>query len=97
MKKRGVNIRAANNSWGGRRSETQPFPQLLKDAIDAAGNAGIINIFAAGNGGPDGIGDNNDLTPIDPASFDSPSIVSVAASTQTDVRTSIEQLWCGVG
>ncbi len=87
LKKRGVNIRVSNNSWGGPRSTTLPFPQLLKDAIDAAGNAGIINIFAAGNGGGDGIGDNNDITPHDPASFDSPSIVSVAASNQTDVKT----------
>ena len=50
-------------------------------AIDAAGAAGIINIFAAGNDGMD-----NDAFPFDPASYTSPSIVAVAASTSTDRR-----------
>jgi subtilisin family serine protease len=86
MKNRGFNIRVSNNSWGGYRDLSGPFPQLLKDAIDAAGNAGIINIFAAGNGGADGIGDNIDVLPHDPASFTSPSIVSVAASDINDGR-----------
>ncbi len=86
MKNRGINIRVSNNSWGGYRNTSLPFPQLLKDAVDAAGNAGIINIFAAGNGGADFIGDNIDVMPHDPASFDSPSIVSVASSDQADAR-----------
>ncbi len=86
MKNRGVNIRVSNNSWGSERDTSAPFPQLLKDAIDAAGNAGILNVFAAGNGGPDGIGDNTDLYPHDPSSFTSPSIVSVAASRSNDGR-----------
>ena len=87
LKNRGINIRVSNNSWGSARGGG-PFPQVLKDAIDAAGNAGIINVFAAGNGGADGIGDNIDLVPFDPASFTSPSIVSVAASNSTDGRAS---------
>lgn len=77
MKSRGVNIRVSNNSWGRSRDLNAPFPQVLKNAIDAAGDAGIINIFAAGN---DGV--NIDTFPHDPASFTSPSIVSVAASTR---------------
>jgi subtilisin family serine protease len=88
LKNRGENIRVSNNSWGGYRNLAAPFPQLLKDAIDAAGNAGIINVFAAGNGGLDGRGDDIDVMPHDPASFTSPSIVSVAASTSNDGRAS---------
>lgn len=83
MKNRGVNVRVSNNSWGGYRNPSAPFPQLLKDAIDAAGNAGILNVFAAGN---DGV--NIDTYPHDPASFTSPSIVSVAASRENDGRAS---------
>lgn len=86
MKNRGVNIRVSNNSWGGYRDTSAPFPQLLKDAIDAAGNAGILNVFAAGNGDVNGNGVNIDLYPHDPASFTSPSIVSVAASRGDDGR-----------
>jgi subtilisin family serine protease len=81
MKQRGVNIRVTNNSWGGARDTY--FPSALKNAIDAAGNAGILNVFAAGN---DGV--NIDTTPYDPASFTSPSIVAVAASDDNDVRAS---------
>ena len=80
-----VNIRVSSNSWGSVRG-AGPFPQALKNAIDAAGNAGILNVFAAGNGGSDFIGDDNDTAPFDPASFTSPSIVSVAASDHVDAR-----------
>ena len=83
MKNRGVNIRVSNNSWGAYRHPTDPFPQAMKDAIDAAGNADILNVFAAGNNNVD-----IDTSPHDPASFDSPSIVSVAASDDTDARAS---------
>ena len=79
LKKKGVNIRVSNNSWGGPRDVSYPFPQTLKDAIDSAANVGILNIFAAGNAGV-----NNDVSPFDPASFDSAGIVSVAASDSTD-------------
>ena len=78
---RGVNIRVANNSWGSLRNPNAPFPYALRDTIDSAGQAGIISVFAAGN---DGV--NDDATPFDPASFSSPSIVSVAASDENDAR-----------
>ena len=87
LKNRGINIRVSSNSWGSERGGG-PVPTVLKNAIDSAGNAGIINIFAAGNGGADGIGDNIDTFPFDPASLTSPSIVSVAASNSTDGRAS---------
>ena len=82
MKNRGVNIRVTNNSWGG-PPEAAAYDQVLKDAIDATGNAGILNVFAAGN-------DNRNIetTPSYPASYDSPSILSVASSTSTDARSS---------
>ena len=77
----GINIRVANNSWGSLRDPNAPFPYALRDAIDAAGQAGIISVFAAGNEGV-----NDDATPFDPASFALPSIVSVAASDENDAR-----------
>ena len=80
MRRRGVNVRVTNNSWGG-APEAADYDQALKDAIDAAGNTGILNICAAGNSGRD-----NDADPFYPASYDSPSIMSVAASDQNDNR-----------
>ncbi len=81
LKKKGVNIRVTSNSWGGGRGVI--FPQSLQSAIDVAGNQGILHAFAAGNSGM-----NIDSTPFDPASFNSPSIVSVAASDSADGRAS---------
>jgi subtilisin family serine protease len=81
MRNRGINIRVTNNSWGG-APEAANYDQALKDAIDAAGNAGVLNVFAAGN-------DNRDIeaVPSYPASYNSPSIISVASSTSTDTRS----------
>ncbi len=45
-------------------------------------------MVAAGNGGANQIGDNIDTFPFDPASFTSPSIISVAASDSNDARAS---------
>ena len=81
LRKKGVNIRVSSNSWGRTRSATGSIPTALRSAIDAAGAAGITNVFAAGNNGA-----NNDVTPFDPASFTSASIVSVAASDGEDAR-----------
>jgi subtilisin family serine protease len=78
MRNRGINIRVTNSSWGG-APEAPSYDQALKDAIDLAGNAGILNVCAAGNAN-----NNNDATPFYPASYDSPSILSVAASDQND-------------
>ncbi|MBO0721855.1 MAG: S8 family serine peptidase, partial [Blastocatellia bacterium] len=50
----GLNIVATNNSWGG-----GGFSQALQDAIERANQAGILFVAAAGNGGSDGVGDNN--------------------------------------
>lgn len=81
MKQRGVNIRVTNNSYGG-CGEACGYDQATKDALDAMGNAGILNVFAAGNAGL-----NIETTPFYPASYTSPSVLSVASSTSTDARS----------
>lgn len=78
MKNRGVNIRVTNNSYGG-CPETCGDDIAVKDAIDALGDLGVLNVFAAGNSGT-----NNDVSPFYPASYDSPSILSVGGSDQND-------------
>jgi subtilisin family serine protease len=56
------------------------------NAISNANANDVLFIAAAGNGGGDGIGDNNDLTPHFPSSYDLPNIVAVAATDQDDTR-----------
>jgi subtilisin family serine protease len=82
MKNRGVNIVATNNSYGG-CNEACGYDQATKDALDALGDVGVLQAFAAGNNGT-----NNDTTPFYPASYTSPSIIAVASSTSTDARSS---------
>jgi autotransporter-associated beta strand protein len=79
MRQRGVNIRVVNTSWG-----STVFNASLEAAINRAGAAGIIVVASAGN-----FGSNDDATsaPNYPSSYDSPAIVSVAASDAWD------QLW----
>ena len=79
----GVNVVAANCSWGG-----GGYNQSLYDAIAAAGNAGIVVVCSAGNGGPDGVGDNNDYSPSYPSSYDCANIISVAATDSGDYLAS---------
>lgn len=80
MKNRGVNIRVTNNSYGG-CDEACGYDQATKDAIDALGNAGVLQVFAAGNSGA-----NSDTSPQYPAAYNSPWIISVANSMSTDDR-----------
>ncbi len=80
MKNAGVNIRVTNNSYGG-CLEACGFDQATKDAIDALGNAGILNVFAAGNSGT-----NNDVAPHYPSNYTSPSILAVGGSNSADAR-----------
>lgn len=75
----GVNIVVSNNSWGG-----TAFSQALLVAVDASINAGTLFVAAAGNGGADGISDDNDAVPFYPASYDLSEIVSVAATDDDD-------------
>ncbi|HEX8095325.1 S8 family peptidase [Jatrophihabitans sp.] len=83
LKARGVNIVATNNSWGG-----GGFSQALTDAIGRANSSNILFIAAAGNGGSDQVGDNNDTTPHYPSTYSNPNIIAVAAITSTGARAS---------
>ncbi len=78
----GLNIVATNNSWGG-----GGFSQALYDAIERANAANILFIAAAGNGGADSVGDNNDTTPHYPSSYTNANIIAVAAITSTGAKS----------
>jgi len=88
MRNRGVNIVAANASYGAIAGfELAQFRQAEKDAIGRLIDSGAVFVAAAGN---DGI--NIDPIPEDertqfPAGFDLPGIVSVAATDNTDQLT----------
>jgi subtilisin family serine protease len=87
MKNRRINIRATSNSYGG-PPEAGSYDQALKDAIDASGRAGVLNVFAAGNQLTVDQEEDNDRLPTYPGSYNSPSILAVAASDQNDNRAS---------
>ncbi len=67
-----------SNSWGG-----GGFSQAMKDAIQAAHDAGILFVAAAGNES-----NNNDTSPTYPCTYDVPNVVSVAATDNRDVIAS---------
>ena len=79
----GMNLVATNNSWGG-----GGFSQALFNAIERANTAGILFIAAAGNGGRDGVGDNNDGHPAIRAVYTNSNIIAVAAITSSGARSS---------
>ncbi|HDL19865.1 MAG TPA: PKD domain-containing protein [Nitrospirae bacterium] len=63
-----------SNSWGG-----GGYSQSLKDAIQAANDAGILFIAAAGNSSSD-----NDNNPNYPSNYDVPNVIAVAATDHND-------------
>jgi subtilisin family serine protease len=70
-------VRVVNASLGG------PFTvQALSDAI--ANHPNTLYIVAAGNGGPDQIGDNNDNVPTYPCSLSLDNVLCVGATDETD-------------
>lgn len=75
----GVNVAAINASWGG-----GAYSESLRTAINAAGARGIVFVASAGNGGEDGIGDDNDVSPSYPGSYDCANIIAVAATDRHD-------------
>ncbi len=86
----GLNIVATNNSWGG-----GGFSQGLLDAIAAGAEQNILFIAAAGNGGRDGVGDNNDTVASYPSNYDTTqagatwdAVIAVAAITSSGARSS---------
>lgn len=74
MKERGVNLAAINASFGGPGNDS-----VMRAAIQAAGDAGIVFCAAAGN---DHV--NIDATPTYPASYRLPNMIVVAATDQND-------------
>src|SRR5262245_36332834 len=76
MRTRGVNVRVTSNSW-----HLFGPSQGLKDALTAAGDAGMLTVFAAGNDG-----NNRDFVPDFPSSYrpDLPDMITVAATDNRD-------------
>ncbi|HYP54643.1 MAG TPA: S8 family serine peptidase, partial [Pyrinomonadaceae bacterium] len=86
----GLNLVAINNSWGG-----GGYSQALHDAVIRAAKANILFVAAAGNGGLDQRGDNNDLFASYPSNLNTlqgtstetaapyDSVIAVAALTST--------------
>jgi subtilisin family serine protease len=62
--------------------------QTTDQAITKAVASGVVVVAAAGNGGDDGVGDNNDVTPAYPCAFDIPGLVCVAAHGQNGALAS---------
>jgi subtilisin family serine protease len=81
LKKKGLNIVATNNSWGG-----GGYSQGLKDAIDRAAAENILFIAAAGNSGT-----NNDVTASYPSGYNSSNIIAVASITSIGGLSSFSQ------
>jgi subtilisin family serine protease len=80
---------ATNNSWGG-----GGFSQSMFDAIVRAAQQDVLFVAAAGNGGFDQRGDNNDATANYPSNYNTTSavgwdsVIGVAAITSTGARAS---------
>ena len=72
----GANIRILSNSWGG-----GGFSQALLDQIREANDNEMLFVAAAGNSGI-----SNDYIPSYPASYASPNVVAVLATTNLDAR-----------
>ena len=70
-----MHVDIMSNSWSGASGNDQ----ALKDAIGAANNAGILFVAAASNYGQD-----NDINPAYPASYNFTNIISVAATDRYD-------------
>ncbi len=80
LQSRGVNIRVTSNSYG----FTSPPPEVVRTAIESLGQAGILNVFAAGEkfGGGGTDLDTNQI--VFPQCYHSPGMINVAASDKND-------------
>ena len=70
--------RIVNCSFGG-----SSFSSTELLTLRGLSSAGVLVVAAAGNGGIDGRGDNNDLTPQYPASYDVENLIAVAAQDRS--------------
>jgi subtilisin family serine protease len=62
--------------------------QALSGAIAQAQQRNAVVVAAAGNGGDDGVGDNNDVTPSTPCTLGNANLICVASVTRTGARSS---------
>lgn len=69
-----VNIRVTNNSWGGAAAYLP-----LQSAIEASHRADMLFVAAAGN-----LGQNTDLDPHFPSSYNADNLIAVAATNRHD-------------
>jgi subtilisin family serine protease len=70
-----MGVDLTNNSWGG-----GGYSQALRDAIEHAGDLGMLFVAAAGNGSSD-----TDVFPHYPSSYDLDNIISVANTNHSDL------------
>ncbi|MGG7564541.1 S8 family serine peptidase [Rhodovulum sp. DZ06] len=73
-----MGAQVANNSWGG-----GGYDQSLADAIELAGQSGLVFVAAAGNDGT-----NNDSSPHYPSNYTASNVISVASTDHDDQRSS---------
>jgi subtilisin family serine protease len=84
----GQDFALTNNSWGG-----GGFSQAVLDAIVAGARQDVLFVAAAGNGGRDGVGDNNDTTANYPSNYSTKAgagyeaVIAVASITSTGARS----------
>ena len=79
---RGAKVINASFGQDGGQSQTEI------DAITRLNTSGVILVAAAGNGGTDNIGDNNNgSAPFYPASYTNSNIISVGATDRNDNKT----------
>ncbi|HYY58361.1 MAG TPA: Calx-beta domain-containing protein [Pyrinomonadaceae bacterium] len=76
----GANVRVLSNSWGWNGGASL----ALLEEIKRAESSDMLFVASAGNGGSDQVSDNNDASPFYPASYDAPSVISVAATNNRD-------------
>ncbi len=76
LRRRGVNIRITNNSWGGGGTSA-----IFQEALAEDSSLGILFMAAAGNDT-----NNNDITPSYPASYDDSNLLAIAATDSQDNR-----------
>jgi subtilisin family serine protease len=74
-----VGCRVTNNSWG-----NMSGGRAMLDAINAAGAAGQLMVFAAGNNGW-----NIDLVPFYPPSYVAPNMITVTSTDGRDLRPTL--------
>ena len=80
----GLNLVATNNSWGG-----GGYSEALHIAIIQAAKQNILFLAAAGNGGGDGVGDDNDVTPHYPSNYATNVAVGAESAASYDAIVSV--------